>query len=547
VAAALRGSLDGAVLEQFRDDGPRRFRLVFATDGRVLSVACSLESNRAWIGRPMLRRAGRPRAASSFAALCRLALVGRRLTALRKPDAERQLSLSFSGGFTLTLELRDQGAHAILFGAEQHQLGATRRGAVLHPAGHRPGRLDVFAAEARAIDDVLASGLRSGLKPDDALRRGLAGVGRDTVALVLGESAHSGRRVGDILCERLADLQRGALDPMIEAEADPPLRPTSRLWPWPPSFPTAAGLLRYAREDPAGTVGLFHEALDTVAEEGERRRALLALLAEETARVRRAELRVAEDRARFADPEQFRLAGEAILAGLGQARREGGKVLVPDPYREDGRLRVIDADPGQSLPRVAGACFARYRRAQRGLGQTEERGHALAVRRRALEALNRDSEVEALARDMRELGIPVGLERRSAKAVPAPLRLEGVRMLEASDGTALLVGKSARDNDRLTFKVAAPEDFWLHAAGVPGAHVVLRNPDRLARPAPAVLLEAAGIAAWYSDARGDAAVDVHWTRRKYVRRIRGASPGSVTLKRHETVRVQARAPRGTEC
>ena len=49
------------------------------------------------------------------------------------------------------------------------------------------------------------------------------------------------------------------------------------------------------------------------------------------------------------------------------------------------------------------------------------------------------------------------------------------------EGFEVLVGRGDEENDVLTFEIAAPEDFWLHVAGgVPGSHVVVRNPEKLA-------------------------------------------------------------------
>jgi len=148
---------------------------------------------------------------------------------------------------------------------------------------------------------------------------------------------------------------------------------------------------------------------------------------------------------------------------------------------------------------------------------------------------------------MRREGIPVALEpptrkgRAAAGHDPRP-RLEGVRMITSCDGLQILVGRSGRHNHRLTFKLSAPDDFWLHARGTPGAHVVIRNDRRCPRPPEATLREAAAIAAWFSDSRRQPFVEVHWTRRKFVRAIRGAPPGTVTLKRYETVRVRPGLP-----
>jgi predicted ribosome quality control (RQC) complex YloA/Tae2 family protein len=143
----------------------------------------------------------------------------------------------------------------------------------------------------------------------------------------------------------------------------------------------------------------------------------------------------------------------------------------------------------------------------------------------------------------------VGLDRRPAARAPGSTagkrpRLEGVRLFSTRDGHRALIGRNGRDNQRLTFKLSAPEDFWFHARGVSGAHVVVRNDERLARPSPGSLEDAAAAAAWYSQARDQGWVDVQWTRRKYVRKARGAPPGTVVLKRFETVRVRPRAPAG---
>lgn len=115
-------------------------------------------------------------------------------------------------------------------------------------------------------------------------------------------------------------------------------------------------------------------------------------------------------------------------------------------------------------------------------------------------------------------------------------------MFLSKDGEAVLVGKTGRDNQRLTFKLASPEDFWFHALGVPGAHVIVRNERRRRRPGESTLVEAAEAAAWFSEAREQPRADVQWTRRKYVRKQRGAPAGTVRVKRFDTVRVRPRLP-----
>ncbi len=107
------------------------------------------------------------------------------------------------------------------------------------------------------------------------------------------------------------------------------------------------------------------------------------------------------------------------------------------------------------------------------------------------------------------------------------------------DGYEVLIGKGDAENDELTFAVAAPEDFWLHVAGgVPGSHVVVRNPEKLDALPRAVVERAAELAARHSKARDARRVDVHLCRVADVMKPRGAPVGQVELRRWERVRVR---------
>ena len=106
------------------------------------------------------------------------------------------------------------------------------------------------------------------------------------------------------------------------------------------------------------------------------------------------------------------------------------------------------------------------------------------------------------------------------------------------EGFTILVGKGARENDHLTFRVAEPNDLWLHASGYAGSHVVVRNPDRVGSVPREVVECAAQLAAFHSkarDARGK--IDVHLCRAGEVRKPKGWPPGKVELRRWESVKV----------
>ena len=116
------------------------------------------------------------------------------------------------------------------------------------------------------------------------------------------------------------------------------------------------------------------------------------------------------------------------------------------------------------------------------------------------------------------------------------------------EGFVVLVGKGDAENDRLTFEVAEPRDFWLHVAGPAGSHVVIRNPEDLPELPRPVLEAAAALAAWHSKARGSRGkVEVHVCRVADVSKPRGFAPGEVRLRKWESVKVYARdAPERVE-
>jgi len=111
------------------------------------------------------------------------------------------------------------------------------------------------------------------------------------------------------------------------------------------------------------------------------------------------------------------------------------------------------------------------------------------------------------------------------------------RRFVSPDGMVVLVGRTASDNDVLTFKLGTPRDFWLHVAGESGSHVVVRNPDGLARLPRDTARFAAALAAGHSRARHGGQVPVHLATCGDVRKPRGLPPGKVELARYTTVRV----------
>jgi predicted ribosome quality control (RQC) complex YloA/Tae2 family protein len=215
-------------------------------------------------------------------------------------------------------------------------------------------------------------------------------------------------------------------------------------------------------------------------------------------------------------------------------------VDVADPYRPGTRLR-IRVDPALGLPANADRIFNKARRMERArlqvearLEDTRARLAAMRAREAALRTARSQAELARLAADM----AGTAPSRRG----PAPPRgAGGPRHYLSSRGLSILVGRGARENHRLTFGLARPEDVWLHARDVAGAHVIVRDPE--GRAGPEDLREAAEVAAFFSEAAPQPQVDVHVTRRKHVRPGRGGA-GRVLVGHSETLRVAPRNPEG---
>jgi predicted ribosome quality control (RQC) complex YloA/Tae2 family protein len=133
----------------------------------------------------------------------------------------------------------------------------------------------------------------------------------------------------------------------------------------------------------------------------------------------------------------------------------------------------------------------------------------------------------------RKAGGPRGPSGASAPRLP-------YKSYRTSGGIDVLVGRGASANDELTYDIAKPDDVWLHARDVTGAHVVMRWSQEGPPPARD-LHEAAALAAWYSRARGSVVVPVDWTRRRHVRRARGGPPGRALVERARTLMARPTA------
>ncbi|HEX7240682.1 MAG TPA: NFACT RNA binding domain-containing protein [Longimicrobiaceae bacterium] len=262
-------------------------------------------------------------------------------------------------------------------------------------------------------------------------------------------------------------------------------------------------------------------------------------------RAARKRLAAAEGRARslwremetVGEADRMRRVGDLILANLHLVPAGAASARLPD--FDGGQLEVeVELDPGLRPHQNAEAWYEKARRRARA----EERIPALLEAAEAEAARWREAVEAAVAEGgalpewaARALARPAGGGAATAREPDGP-RLP-YRVFRTSGGLEVRVGRSSKDNDLLTFGHSAAGDVWMHARSVPGSHVVLRWTDPAPPPARD-LAEAAGLAALFSKARTSGVVAVDWTRRKHVRKPRGAAPGSVVPQQVRTVFVE---------
>jgi hypothetical protein len=146
---------------------------------------------------------------------------------------------------------------------------------------------------------------------------------------------------------------------------------------------------------------------------------------------------------------------------------------------------------------------------------------------------------DAAPRDFRLPGAPsaAGPPGRAGKASRRAGETEARpphRTFLGTSGASIFVGRGAAQNDELTTHVARPRDLWLHVKSRTGAHVVVPLAKGASCPAE-LLVEAAHLAAHFSEARGETAVEVSYTPRRYVRKPRKSPAGAVVVDREKVL------------
>jgi predicted ribosome quality control (RQC) complex YloA/Tae2 family protein len=234
--------------------------------------------------------------------------------------------------------------------------------------------------------------------------------------------------------------------------------------------------------------------------------------------------------------DEYKQAGELILANL-RCLEPGAHQAVLSGF--DGETVHVRLDPGRSPAGNAQLYFKKYKKAKAGRdiisARLRQTGEEDARLRFFLSELERAEDIDACARIRSDLAANGYLqekaeEKSKKQSGPAPTPFRKIEY----QGWIILVGRNAAGNDYLTTKLARPNDLWLHAEGMPGSHVLVKNPGAGNIP-PAVFSKAASLAAFYSKGKAAGKVAVTYTFARHVKKPKGAKPGLVTLAERKTI------------
>ncbi|MCY7348410.1 MAG: NFACT RNA binding domain-containing protein [Pyrinomonadaceae bacterium] len=247
-----------------------------------------------------------------------------------------------------------------------------------------------------------------------------------------------------------------------------------------------------------------------------------------------------QDLGNHGDAETWKRLGDLLFANLATAKRHGDKISVTDYYDENAPTIEIEVDENISITDAAGKFFRRYTKARNAQTELSQRLKDLETKISEL-LFERERIEDAIA----EKDEPFLMDFTGEKIEEKPTKSKdkssedftGARRYNSSEGFEILVGKGSKDNDFLTFRVAKSSDLWLHAADYPGSHVVVKNPNRVEIPNK-TLIEAAQFAAFFSRAREQPKVAVHYTQKKFVNKPKGAGAGLVSLSSFKTILVE---------
>ncbi len=493
--------------------------------------------------------------APSFVQAVGKSLIGRRLTGIWKPPFERLVLMDFEATkgqerfSSQRLVLRLSGRTANVYLTDQ----ANQIEAMWKWRGEfQPGESLVFDQtlitsaditgqfdEQTSVEEILASPIVQKFLASPQLVREF-----HARCAVLSPKKALETLLRDAITDRAQPLLFCSTTLSDIAQDSLTAKPTLKLSHFPLLTAQAEELQVYPYHSLSDAGGDFYRYQATIADASQERLSTRRLLQEAIHKLQKLLLSLREENAKFENPGRFKTYGDLLLANLSTATVSNAKATVTDYFDERQPLIEIPLGEAQTLQQAANHYFARYQKARRALTAIQQREAILLPQLDRLSQLSNQLETATTIDEVRELRDRVeNLLRIKKTAAKKPTdtsttKRQG-RWYQSTSGDEIVVGKNDRDNDTITFRLARPQDLWLHAADYPGSHVLIRNPRRQ-EISGKTIQEAAELAAFYSQGKSLDKVAVHYTQKKFVTKPPRAKPGLVRLSSFKTILVEPR-------
>lgn len=260
------------------------------------------------------------------------------------------------------------------------------------------------------------------------------------------------------------------------------------------------------------------------------------------------------DLARLDESAFWQRRGELLQGAYGRVQKGQDTVQVVDFYDPEGGTVVIPLDPQRDLNGNIQRCYQRSQKAERAAERALERLDGVEAELKGLQqqwhdflalharlgAEDGEGDAEAFAQFQEYLDRwAPPQDSGSGSSSPRSERLPYHRFW-AANGDEIRVGRSARDNDALSFRHARGRDAWLHVRDFPGSHVVVPVEKGKSLNEQS-LLDAATLALHYSECHDDRA-EITVSSVKFLKRIK-AAPGQVQIQKSRTLFLRLEAPR----
>lgn len=224
--------------------------------------------------------------------------------------------------------------------------------------------------------------------------------------------------------------------------------------------------------------------------------------------------------------DTYRIYGE-LLNTYGYNVEPGSKSLEALNYYTNEMI-TIPLDPTLTPQENAKKYFDKYNKLKRTYEALSELTREVKEEIEHLESISASLDIALQEEDLVEIKEELtesGYIRRKGGSKKVKVTSRPFHYV-SSDGFHIYVGKNNYQNDDLTFKFASGGDWWFHAKGMPGSHVIVKTegagelPDR-------TFEEAGRLAAYYSKGRGLDKVEIDYIQKKHVKKPNSAKPGFV--------------------